>query len=371
VLQPPDLEYTQFVPQLKNVSDELVIVRRNDFVELLPRVMSLLSRIGRQVLSRFFPMLRLFPGGARGQLMGLDGHCWPATIRAVALAARRRSPDMVVSEYAFFTRCFAKLPRSTIRVVDTVEVFSRNTSQFAEAGVAPNLVCDRDSESMALGRADLVIAIQSDDAKFLRDLIPEKRVIIVGHVYPEARSRAIFPRRGVVLFVASRNEYNRHGLEMFIREAWPTIRKASPDATLQIVGDVRSSSSATYEAVDFVGRVSDQKLAEYYQTAHVVINPQVAGTGLKIKCVEALSAGCPLVVNEAGADGLRDGAGKAFWVAHSWDDFAGNVVRLLQNDAVRLRLEAEARRFAADKFSKKAVFAELENFLDEHLGHRR
>jgi glycosyltransferase involved in cell wall biosynthesis len=250
-------------------------------------------------------------------------------------------------------------------VIDTVEVFSRNTKQFAQAGVAPNLVCSRDSEITALRRADLVVGIQRDDTEFLRGLVPMKRVITVGHVYPEARSRATSPRTGVVLYVGSSNEYNRHGLMLFIRHAWPKIRNACPEAVLEVVGDVRSGSP--YEGVKFSGRVDDEELARRYQAAHVVINPQVAGTGLKIKCVEALSAGCPLVVNEAGADGLGDGAGKAFRVAHGWDEFADHVVRLLQNDAERLALELEARRFAVRRFSRSAVFGELDKFLDDHL----
>jgi len=73
------------------------------------------------------------------------------------------------------------------------------------------------------------------------------------------------------------------------------------------------------------------------------------------------------VVNEAGADGLGEGAGKAFRVAHTWDEFADHVVTLLQNDAERLDLESEAKRFAVDRFSRSAVFGELEKFLDEHL----
>src|SRR5207247_1303214 len=182
--------------------------------------------------------------------------CWPATIRAVASSARRRRPDIVVSEYAFFSQCLTGLPRSTTKVIDTVEVFSRNTDQFAQAGVAPNLACSRDSEITALRRADLVIAIQRDDAEFLRGLVPAKRVITVGHVYPEARSRATSPRRGALLYVASSNQYNRQGLTLFIRHAWPKIRNACPEAMLEVVGDVRSSAG-TYEGVEFLGRVDE------------------------------------------------------------------------------------------------------------------
>ena len=192
-------------------------------------------------------------------------------------------------------------------------------------------------------------------------------MITVGHVYPEAQPRARWPRRGAVLYVGSSNHSNRHGLQSFIVHAWSKIRNACGEAMLEIVGDVRPTDTDTYEGVAYLGRVDDEELARRYQAAHVVINPQVTGTGLKIKCVEALSAGCPLVVNEAGADGLGDGAGKAFWMAHNWDEFAQHVVTLLQNDVVRLSLESEARRFAEERFSRAAVFGEFAKLLDEHL----
>src|SRR5205823_1935296 len=126
------------------------------------------------------------------------------------------------------------------------------------------------------------------------------------------------------------------------------------EAILEVVGDVGSGD--TEEGVKFSGRVDAEELARRYQAAHVVIIPQVAGTGLKIKCVEALSAGCPIVVNGAGTDGLGEGAGKAFRVAYTWDQFANHVVTLIQNDTERLTLELEAKRFAVDRFSRSAVF---------------
>jgi glycosyltransferase involved in cell wall biosynthesis len=97
----------------------------------------------------------------------------------------------------------------------------------------------------------------------------------------------------------------------------------------------------------------------------VVINPQVAGTGLKIKCVEALSAGCPLVMNRAGADGLEEGEGRAFLVAAGWEEFADHVVGILTDDRRRLVLESEARAFAERLFSPEAKFAGLDAALTQ------
>jgi glycosyltransferase involved in cell wall biosynthesis len=97
-----------------------------------------------------------------------------------------------------------------------------------------------------------------------------------------------------------------------------------------------------------------------------VINPQVSGTGLKIKCVEALSAGCPVVMNETGADGIETGAGSAFLVAQNWDEFADHVLRILHDDAYRLAVETAAREFAQQWLAEATVFDELAPVLDDH-----
>jgi glycosyltransferase involved in cell wall biosynthesis len=364
VLQPLDVEHPESVGELNRVVDELIVVPRHDFVGRLVDALSLPIRLARRLRS----MARPASASADDELAD---RCWPSTMRAVARAARRWPPDLVVSEYAFFSPCFDRVPPAAVKVIDTIEVFSRDPEQFSKAGVQPNLVVSRESESACLQRADLVLGIQRDDAEFLKALVPTKPVITLGHVYSQARPRAAYPRRGVVLYVGSSNEYNRHGLESFAAHAWPKIRRASPEAELHIVGEARVSGLGARDGVRLLGRVDEARLAECYQTAHVVINPQLTGTGLKIKCVEALSAGCPLVANAAGADGLRDGAGTAFLVADSWDRFADHVVTLLQNDEARLALEAEARRFAAERFSSSAVFGDFEKFIDARLGDIR
>jgi glycosyltransferase involved in cell wall biosynthesis len=130
-----------------------------------------------------------------------------------------------------------------------------------------------------------------------------------------------------------------------------------------VIGSVPLDSHTDTDRVLHVGIVGDAELAREYQAAHVVVNPQLAGTGLKIKCVEALSAGCPLVTNRAGADGLEDGEGVAFLVSGDWHQFADHVVRLLTDDQMRLALEAQARAFAERMFSPDAVFSELASAL--------
>jgi hypothetical protein len=116
------------------------------------------------------------------------------------------------------------------------------------------------------------------------------------------------PTQGLVLYVASSNPYNRHGLTMFLDHAWPAVLRARSDARLHVVGGVAAPDQPSIPGEVIHGYVDDEVLTGLYATASVVINPQVSGTVLKTKCVEALSAGCAVVMNQAGADG--DGGGR-------------------------------------------------------------
>jgi glycosyltransferase involved in cell wall biosynthesis len=255
------------------------------------------------------------------------------------------------------------VPPSVLKIIDTVELFFRNPERFEIAGLKAPFVCTPESEKSALARADALVAIQRNDAEALRTLFPEKQVIIVSHAYRQVGRAVSRFRPGTVLYVGSPNPFNVHGLRLFVERAWETILRRVPGARLRVVGSIPLVPEMDMRQITHVGRVTDDQLLREYQMAHAVINPQMAGTGLKIKCVEALSSGCPLVVNQAGADGLEHGIGTAFLVATDWKDFADHVVTILTDDVVRRQLEIGAREFAEKFFSPDATFSELAPLL--------
>jgi len=167
-----------------------------------------------------------------------------------------------------------------------------------------------------------------------------------------------------ILYVAASNPYNNHGLEKFLEEVWPNVLKDCPQVELRIVGSVQPPSSQIPNGVVFLGRVSDEKLHEEYQKSILVINPQQAGTGLKIKCVEALSQGCVLVTYPAGAEGLEEGIQEgAFWVAKNSEDFREKIVKLIRDPDLRLETQKRAEAFSRESFSKESVFREFKEVL--------
>ena len=157
---------------------------------------------------------------------------------------------------------------------------------------------------------------------------------------------------------------------MFLEHAWRSILGTYPDAALHVVGTLTEDLIGSHERVVFKGIVTDTELARSYASAHVVINPQVSGTGLKIKSVEAISAGCAVVMNAAGADGIEEGSGTAFLVASDWKEFSHYVSRILADEDFRLSLERGASRFSKERFSLEAAFRELAAVLDDHEARR-
>jgi glycosyltransferase involved in cell wall biosynthesis len=173
--------------------------------------------------------------------------------------------------------------------------------------------------------------------------------------------------RNEVAFVGSAAQGNRHGITEILRKAWPEVLRARPDAVLHVYGkictveEVVRAKGALKNSLVLHGAVDD--LTEAYQTA-VVIAPLWAGSGLKIKVVEALCHGKAVITTPTGAQGLADGAGRAFRVAETPAEFATSILDLLEHLQRREALADAAYRYAADKFSEDNVYKELDQVLE-------
>ena len=381
VLQPTDVDHPRHLLRLKNVVDELVVVSADDFGHAARRYLVTQARraaaavLPAPIHSRLRGWLRrahshdpMSPTAAMPPLADMDGLCWRQTCHAVTRQVRRSKPAVVISEYAFFSRCFEDMPADILKIIDTYECFTRPSGHGESPERQETIGFSAESEKQALSRADLLIGIQRNDTAWLKALLPAKETLTVGYTCQYAAPRHVTPTKGTILCVGSKNPFNRHGLREFLSHAWPRILSTYPEARLWVAGSVAEGLSSAFPRMELLGYLTDEELAMKYQDARVVINPQVSGTGLKIKSVEALSAGCAVVMNQAGADGFEEGAGHAFCLAADWEDFVRCVVEILTDDDRRRQLQNGARSFAEHMFSPTTTFSELEQALQRHLG---
>ena len=218
-----------------------------------------------------------------------------------------------------------------------------------------------ETEAELLRRADLLIAIQEDEAQEVRRMLPGSKVITVS-MPQEVRDSGPLRDEGTILFVGSGTEPNRDGIEWFLGQVWPKLRAALPSVKLRVCGSVCSQITDAPEGVELVGMVP--KLETEYARAAMVIAPLLAGSGLKIKIVEALAHGRPVVATSIGLQGLAGAEGLCAIRADKPDDFASACCRILSDKRVRAQMSEEALKFAQQHFSPAACIGPVVAWLN-------
>jgi glycosyltransferase involved in cell wall biosynthesis len=156
--------------------------------------------------------------------------------------------------------------------------------------------------------------------------------------------------------VASRWHANVDGLKWFIEQVWPAL--VGTGLRLDVYGYVAEAFSGLgIPGIRFLGFVDD--LAACYAQIDIAINPVRYGAGLKIKTLEAMAHGLPLVVSRQGASGLEALAGQAFLVADDAKAFADSIKLLAGDFSLRQSMARAAYSHATQNFGPDQCFRDL------------
>ena len=138
---------------------------------------------------------------------------------------------------------------------------------------------------------------------------------------------------------------NLDALDYLVEEIWPEVRRRVPKAELLVVGARASHAVGRHDGRDgviVVGRVPET--LPYYQRCHALVAPIRAGSGTRLKILEALACGTPVVTTSIGAEGIDGTPGRDFLIADSAAEMADAIHELLTDDALCARLARHGRR---------------------------
>jgi glycosyltransferase involved in cell wall biosynthesis len=280
----------------------------------------------------------------------------------VAKLAARYSLSAVIIEYIWLYPAARQLDNGVARLLDTHDIQHKRVKEFASRGVTFPLSITRDEEAKIFGLFDALIAIQAAEAAEIQSMCPTATVLTVGSTGSTLTDGAEPVVPGRVLYVGGFNGANIDGLRRFLTTAWPSIRERRTDAHLHVCGYVyRAFLGEEYDHVKFRGHLED--VEREYAEAAVVINPSWIGTGLKIKTVEALARGKPLVTTQKGIEGMDGAVERSVMVCDEVVEFGDSVVRLLEDAQLCDYLSHAARQFAIRHLNTEAVYGELLMYL--------
>ncbi len=170
-----------------------------------------------------------------------------------------------------------------------------------------------------------------------------------------------------VLFVGSfGHSPNRDALEWLLAEIWPRVRRLRPEARLAIVGAHPPSEVIAHhgrDGVEVFGTVADT--AAFYRGARVLLAPIRAGSGTRLKLLEAFASALPVVGTKLAAEGLAVRAGEHLLTAETAEDLALATARLLGDPELARELGEAARRLAVERYDWRHCAAKLMSAWDE------
>ncbi len=290
---------------------------------------------------------------------------------AIADTVRSWRPDLVVAD---FPHAAVLDPGGTASVMFThnveAEIFERHAARargvwrLVWRGQAGKM---RRFEAEALRRYDTVIAVSERDADALRRRYRLPSVATIDTGVDLAYFAALPPARvsaDTVAFTGVMDSpANMDAIAFLMDAVWPLVAAARPDARALIVGrnppaSLQAAAKAKNLPWRFTGAVPD--IRPHMAQADVAVIPLRVGSGTRIKAFEAMAMGRPVVATRIGIEGLDIEPGRHFLQADDPAAFAGAILRLLDDPALRASLVAAARARLEQRFSWGVVARQFE-----------
>jgi glycosyltransferase involved in cell wall biosynthesis len=149
-------------------------------------------------------------------------------------------------------------------------------------------------------------------------------------------------------------------VRFFRTEVWPLLRERWPGLVWRLVGKNPGAVSRFTSGdprIEVNGQVDDavRELAR----ARLAVVPLLAGSGTRLKILEAWAAGLPVVSTTLGAEGLPVRDGEELLLADGGPAFAAAVTRVLESTNLRRQLGQTGRRLLEKEFTWDAVWKKL------------
>jgi sugar transferase (PEP-CTERM/EpsH1 system associated) len=342
-----------------------------------------------QAYCRDVRVLRL---GPRRSAMNVAGNLWrrePMQVLYYRSQAMRRLVGEMLARTPFdaaYVHLFRMVPYvadrpELYRIVDLTDVISKEIAHsLPYRGSASRLLYRLERpriqhyERWVAEALEETWLISESDAQLLRARCPGANIRVVPNgVDLEAfhpMGQACEPH--TLIFVGHLRVFHNVDAVMYlVRDVLPVVQQEIPDCTLRIVGadpGPEVQRLAQNPAVTVTGFVPD--LNAYLNRAAVFVAPLRFAAGVQNKVIEAMAAGRPVVTTSMINSGLGARPEREVLVADDPGTTAGQIVRLLRDEGLRMRIGLAGREFVQQKYSWGHV-VERVRAIEEDLVERR
>ena len=240
-------------------------------------------------------------------------------------------------------------------------------------------------EQRALHELDAHIAVSQRDAERLRDLNAAARVFVIENgvdtAYYSDAPKTSMPvssansnrKPNKIVFVGSMDYHaNIDGAVSFARDVWPELHTGHPELIFTIVGrdpapEVRAQ--ATNPGIEVTGTIDDVR--PFYREALAAVVPLKVGGGSRLKILEAMAAGVPVVSTTVGAEGLDVHDGLDILIANTNEELAEKIISLIESKDLRQKLSTAGLTLVSEHYDWSRLGANLFEIYQELIRTRQ
>lgn len=179
---------------------------------------------------------------------------------------------------------------------------------------------------------DAIVCITDQDARFFKEAGYRKKVHVIPFaVNPEPLGNV--DQEPCTLFHIGSMDWipNQEGVRWFLDKVWPVVHEQVPEVKLYLAGRKMPDDlmRLDLEGVHVVGEVPD---AMYFiGSKQINVVPLLSGSGIRVKIIEAMSAGKTVVSTTIGASGINCTDGENILIADTPEEFARQIRRCVDD----------------------------------------
>jgi len=226
-------------------------------------------------------------------------------------------------------------------------------------------------EKEAVNRYDLLVPItQRDKAEFDRMGNQKPAFVCPATLdgYDLTTPVSIKPLNSLFFLGSLDWKPNQEGLLWFINQVFPKVKLQEKDITFHVAGRNAPDwlkDKVHGDGVFFHGEIPDAP--QFIREHGVLVSPCFSGGGMRVKIIEAMTQGKPVITTSIGAEGLGAVHGKNILIGHSSQEFVDYIDRLLKFPDFYMKIGTNALSFIRQHFDNMKITADLAAFYKTHL----